>query len=147
MTQPNICPRRRGFKSSLASLVRNLSWNQTSISYVNFSIKLNFNQTSICKPWKLYVFWIYVMLFQSSDTFRKEFCSELDFHIYYLFLGAGRVRVTDATSHPAPVFLLSGPRCLSLYCRTKNARMPYRVVLVSLDNWIKTFIRENVGKY
>jgi hypothetical protein len=36
---------------SSASLVGNFSWNQTSISYVYFSIKLNFNQqTSI---WKL----------------------------------------------------------------------------------------------
>jgi hypothetical protein len=32
------------------------------------------------------VFCIYVMLFQSSDTFHKE-CSELYFHIYYLLVG------------------------------------------------------------
>jgi hypothetical protein len=48
MTQPNIIwPRRRGFKSSLAQhLVRIFSWKQTSISYLNSSIKLNFNQTA-----------------------------------------------------------------------------------------------------
>jgi hypothetical protein len=30
--------------------------------------------------------WIYVMLFQSSDTIHKNFFSELDFYIDYLFV-------------------------------------------------------------
>jgi hypothetical protein len=46
----------------------------------------NFNQSANVnsKPRKRYVFWIYVMLLQSSDTFLKKFVSI--FHIYYLFL-------------------------------------------------------------
>jgi hypothetical protein len=49
------------------------SWNQTSNSYINSSIKLNLNQSANVnlKPLKWYVFWIYVMLFQRSDTFHK----------------------------------------------------------------------------
>jgi hypothetical protein len=60
---------------SSTSLIRNFSWNQTSISYVNSSIKLNFKQSANVnlKPRKRRAFWIYVILFESSDTFRKEF--------------------------------------------------------------------------
>jgi hypothetical protein len=62
----HICLRRWGAPiMSSESLVRNFSWNQTSISYVNSSIKLNFNQSANdnLKPWKRYVFW-YVILFK-----------------------------------------------------------------------------------
>jgi hypothetical protein len=71
----HLCPRRPSFKWSLPSLVRIFSWNKTSISYVNSSIKLNFYQSANVKlkPRKRCVFWIYVMLFQSSDTFHNEF--------------------------------------------------------------------------
>jgi hypothetical protein len=60
---------------SSASLARNFSSYQTSISYVNSSIKLNLNQSGNVnlKPLKWCVFWIYVMLFQISDTFHKVF--------------------------------------------------------------------------
>jgi hypothetical protein len=56
--------------SQSISLVGKFSWNQTAISYVNSSIKLNLNQTANVnlKPRKRFVFW-YVMLFQSSDLF------------------------------------------------------------------------------
>jgi hypothetical protein len=75
MTQPNTCPRRRGFKSSRSHHKSKFFWNQTSISYVNSPIKLNFDQSANfnLKPRTRYVFWIYVMSFQSSDTFHKEF--------------------------------------------------------------------------
>jgi hypothetical protein len=56
-----------------ASLVRNISWNQTSILYVNSSIKLNLSQLKnvFLKPRKRFGFLIHFMLFQSSDTFYK----------------------------------------------------------------------------
>jgi hypothetical protein len=80
MNQPNnyVQEGPLSIKSS-ASLVRSVSWSQTSISYVNSSIKLNFNQSANfnVKPLKRCVFWIYVMLFPSSDTFRKEFVPSL----------------------------------------------------------------------
>jgi hypothetical protein len=43
-------------------LVKNFSWNQTSISHINSSIKLNFNQSAKVnlKPLKRCVFWIQV---------------------------------------------------------------------------------------
>jgi hypothetical protein len=69
-TTKHICLRRRSFKSSLVhhSLLRNVSWDQTSISYVNSSIKLNLNQSANVKlkPRKWCVFWLYVMLFVPS---------------------------------------------------------------------------------
>jgi hypothetical protein len=76
MTQLNIYVLEGNiFIKSSASLVRKFSWNLKSISYVNSSIKLNFNQSANVNftTRKLFVFWIYVMLFQSSDTFHKEF--------------------------------------------------------------------------
>jgi hypothetical protein len=59
---------------SSASLVRNFSRNLTLISYVKSSIKLNFNQSANVnlKVRKRCVFWIYIMLFQSSDTFIRN---------------------------------------------------------------------------
>jgi hypothetical protein len=50
--------------------------NQVKLkSEVNSSIELNFNQSANVnlKPRKRCMFCIYVMLFQSSDTFHKEF--------------------------------------------------------------------------
>jgi hypothetical protein len=76
MIQPNIYVLEGGASNqSSASLVRNFSWNQISILYVKSSIKLNFNQSANVnlKTRKQCVFWIYVMLFQSSDTFHKIF--------------------------------------------------------------------------
>jgi hypothetical protein len=75
-----ICLRRFQIKSS-ASLVGNFSWNQTSITYINSSIKLNFIQSAYAYETSRCVLWIYVMLFQRTDTFHKEFVPS-----YYLFV-------------------------------------------------------------
>jgi hypothetical protein len=76
MTQPNNYVLEGGASNLVQRIIgQNFSWNQTSISYVNSFIKLNFNQSANVnlKPRKRCVFWIYVMLFQSSDTLRKKF--------------------------------------------------------------------------
>jgi hypothetical protein len=63
------------YMSQKAGLQINFSASLVKISYVNSSIKLNFNQPANVKlkPRRRCVFWIYVMLFQNSDTFHKEF--------------------------------------------------------------------------
>jgi hypothetical protein len=53
-------------------------------------------------------FLIYVILFQSSDIFRNEIRrrSELDFHIYYLFVVA-TTTLYKLSEVPDPISLLS----------------------------------------
>jgi hypothetical protein len=76
MTQPNIYVLEGGASNQIQRIKgQNFFRNQTSISYVNSSIKLNVNQSANVnlKPRKRCVFLIFVILFQSSDTFHKEF--------------------------------------------------------------------------
>jgi hypothetical protein len=73
MTQPNICPRRRGFRSSpvhhwsvIFLEIRHQFHTSILLSnWINQSVNVNL------KP-KRCVLWIYVMLFQSSDTFIRN---------------------------------------------------------------------------
>jgi hypothetical protein len=107
----------------LASFVRNFSWKQTTISYVNSSIKLNFNQSANdnLKPWKRCVLWIYVMLFQSSDTFHNEFVPN----------------VLMYNSEQIPYLLLIRRLCVWLinYLRKLTNRLRYWYTLCVVVEW------------